>query len=187
MKLLYISEDNLKDRLFIRDLVFNYKLKDKALLIHESFNGSVEDTRFVTKRISALLSEQMIYNNAFSGERRNFFSAVGDVVEVNTSLILQLLETVQLLIISPVIKQGQEDKLMDPLRMAQAALYSLPIENSLVFTQNPLSPLAANRTQVEDEAQCDQLFRIYDEERAAIQRAYELRPSILVSPTNYGL
>lgn len=188
MKLLYLSETNLRDRLFIKDLIFNFKLKEKVLLLHDVFGDSIRDTRFVTKRISALLSENMVYNNAFSAEQRNLFAYEGeDQLIINTQLIAQLFQTVSLLILSPVIKKGDQVELADPIQMIQAARHQLEANDLILFTDNPLSPLAKKGEYIEEKADQDRLMKIYDEEAAAIQLAYKLRPARIASPVNYSL
>ena len=87
MKLIYLRETNLKDRVLVRDIIINFKLSDKVLLIHDTFGDSVDDTRFVTKRLSALFSESMIYNNAFLAEQRGFFVKNEEGLSMNTDLM----------------------------------------------------------------------------------------------------
>ncbi|MDX2248760.1 MAG: hypothetical protein SF052_18380 [Bacteroidia bacterium] len=187
MKLLYITEANLRDRLFIRDLVFSYKLKDKAILIHDTFGGTVRDTRFVTKRISAMLSETMVYNNAFSADQRNLFSLKeSGNMEIDAEKIHKLLETVQLLIIGPVIKKGDSTELADPLQMVEVTRTYLDISDMIVFTSNPLSPLGAKNIRIETDADLEKMITVYEEESAALRLAHRLRPARITSPANYS-
>ena len=72
MRLLFLSADNLRNGPFIKDLVYHFKGAGKCILLHDHF-GSIADTRFVTKRVSALISEEMILNNGFSGDQRGIF------------------------------------------------------------------------------------------------------------------
>ncbi|MEO1450386.1 MAG: hypothetical protein AAFV07_12715 [Bacteroidota bacterium] len=188
MRLIYLSEANLRDRLFVRDLVFNYKTQDKALLIHATFGGTVSDTRFVTKRLSALYSEAMVYNNAFPAGQRNIFQSntEGQLV-VDTDRIDSLLQTIQMLIISPIMPdEVGEDKLVDPLQLLQASRYALEADEVLVFPDNPMSPLASQKPLINEAADLQKWQAIYEEEGAALSRAMELRPARMVSPQNYG-
>lgn len=187
MKLLYLTESNLRDRLFIKDLVFNYKLKEKAILIHDSFGETVRDTRFVTKRISALLSENMVYNNAFSAEQRDmFYLDPNGEMEINTEKILGLLSPIQLLILGPVIKQAGESVLADPLQMVEICRTQMEIDEVIVFTENPLSPLGTKNIVLNEREEVDRLAKIYDEEAQALELAWQLRPARLSSPNNFA-
>lgn len=186
MKLIYLTETNLRDRLFIKDLVHNFGFTEKALLIHDSFGGTVKDTRFVTKRISALLSECMIYNNAFSADQRNLVSRVEDRLQINTALIQQLLPPIQLLILGPVIKGETGPQLTDPLELLEAARNAFDIEEVIVFTANPMSPLAGKKEVVRDADDRQRLLNIYEEESDAINLAHRLHPALIASPQNYA-
>ena len=187
MKLLYLTETNLRDRLFIRDLVSNFKLDEKAILIHDAFGGTVRDTRFVTKRISALMSESMIYNNAFSAEQRNLFSynEAGDLV-VNKSFLETLLPPIQLLIIGPVLKVNGEIQVAEALDLVAAARRDLPISETIVFTGNPLSPLGSKNATIANQEEADKLIGVYEEEKPAIEMAMKLYPARLASPMTYS-
>ncbi|MCB0841392.1 MAG: hypothetical protein KDD99_32205 [Bacteroidetes bacterium] len=187
MKLLYLTETNLRDRLFIRDLVSNFKLEEKAILIHDTFGGTIRDTRFVTKRISALMSESMIYNNAFSAEQRDMFSFDNDDnLLVNSPFIDKLLPTIQLLIIGPVIKKAGESQLIHALELVKASRQQLPVSETIVFTDNPLSPLGAKNAIISNQSEAEKWTGVYEEEKNAIQLALELYPARLASPMNYS-
>lgn len=188
MKLIYVSEANLRDRLFVKDLVFNYKSDEKALLIHAAFGGTVADTRFVTKRLSALFSEAMVYNNAFPAGQRDFFkeSSAG-VFTVETDRIETLLAPIQMIIFSPIMTTSSGgDGLVDPFLLLQAARYAFGIEEILVFPDNPMSPLASQKPLIAATDDLEKWVGIYEEEQAALQRALTLRPARLVSPQNYS-
>ena len=185
MKLLYLTENNLRDRLFIQDLVNNYKLDEKAVLIHDTFGESVKDTRFVTKRLSALFSEAMVYNSAFSADQRDFIKKENGQVGVNTELISQTLYPIQLLIIGPVLKIDGKIALGDPFEMLQATRVALEIEEITLFTENPLSPLGRKKPGIDGTEELERLLKIYDEEANVINIAYSLRPARIASPQDY--
>jgi hypothetical protein len=187
MKLLYLTEANLRDRLFVKDLVANYKLTEKALLIHDTFGGTVKDTRFVTKRLSALLSEFMVFNNAFSADQRNFFTqSSGGLMELNLDLIHKIIQPIQLLLIGPVIKVNGTAQLADPIAMVQAARNALDISETIVFTSNPMSPLGAKNAVIDKSEDVEKWLASYEEERASLELAHRLRPARLSSPMNYA-
>lgn len=187
MKLLYLSEANLRDRLFVKDLVHNFKLEEKAILIHDTFGQTVKDTRFVTKRLSALFSETMVYNNAFSADQRNFFTQSTDgLMELNVPLIEKLLPPIQLLLIGPVMKIEGSPQLADPIAMLQAARHTLDISETILFVDNPMSPLGAKNLVLDSEEELQKYLGIYEEEKTALELAFRLRPAKLSSPTKFA-
>lgn len=186
MKLLFLTETNLRDRLFIKDLVHNSDSLEKGILIHEAFGGSVPDTRFVTKRLSALFSEAMVYNNGFSADQRDLFHRVEGKLHLNEPLVHALLNPIQLLIIGPVMKEDGLPTLADPLEMIALARQQLAITEVVVFTGNPLSPLANKKPLVDTSKDRDHWLGIYEEETPAIHLAHRLRPARLASPVNYA-
>ena len=188
VKLLYLSEQNLRDRLFIQDFVFNYKFKEETLLFHAPFGENMRDTRFVTKRLSSLLSEAMVYNNFLMGDQRDCFSfGENGLLEINTAPIRELLYTAKLLLIGPVVKQNGKAVIGDPLQMLQLARETFEAEETLLFPTKSKSPLAANKPTIEDRSEVDRLLSIYEEESDTLELAYRLRPVRLVSPVNYSL
>ena len=187
MKLLYITETNLKDRLFVRDLVSHFKLEEKAILIHDAFGGTIRDTKFVTKRISALMSESMVYNNAFSADQRNlFFYNEDGVLSANTTFIETLLPPIQLLIIGPIVKKDGELQLVGAKELVAATRRDFDISETIVFTDNPLSPLGSKNATIANQEEADKLLTVYEEEKASIDLALELYPARLASPMNYS-
>lgn len=187
MKLLYLTEVNLRDHLFVKDLIHNFKLEEKAILIHDTFGGTVSDTRFVTKRISSLMSETMIYNNAFSGDQRNFFSRnEAGLLQLNVSLVEKLLRPLQVLILGPIIKEENEAVLANPVELVQLVRNELEISETIVFTDNPLSPLGAKRLTIDTSEDVEQWLKSYEEEKASLELAHQLRPARIASPTTYS-
>ena len=186
MKLLYLTEKNLRDRLFIQDLIHNFKLDEKAVIIHDTFGDNIKDTRFVTKRLSSLFSEAMVYNNAFSGDQRNFIKSENGQLLVNSSLIHQTIYPIQLLILGPVIRMDGEIRLGNPIEILQATRIALEVEEITLFTENPLSPLGRKKPNVDREDEMERLLKVYDEEATVIKKAFHLRPARIASPQDYS-
>jgi hypothetical protein len=187
MKLIYLAEANLKDRLTIQNFVFNFKIKEKTLLIHDSFGGTVKDTRFVTKRISSLLSEAMVYNNAFSADQRDLFFMENGELKLKKASIEKLLNVVPLLVLGPVIKnEAGEPVLADGQEMIEVARQAFQPDELLVFVDNPMSPLGSKRALIEAEADIEPFLKVYEEEKSAMERALKLAPARLVAPGNYS-
>lgn len=186
LNLLYLSEANLKDNFFIRDWVHNFKLPGKSILVHHSFAGTVSDTKFVNKRISALLSETLVYNNAFGGDQRGFIQEQDEGFGVNKDLIEKLLAPIQLLILAPTIIRAGEVQLLDPIAMLHTLREALDIEQLTLFSAHAKSPLNQSKPLITSEQERDQYLALYEEERQTIELAYALRPAFIASPLNYA-
>ena len=169
----------------MRDVIINFKLNDKVLLLHDTFAGNVKDTRFVTKRLSSMFSESMIYNNAFYADQRGFFVKDAHLIQVNTARMLKLLETVQLLIIGPILNGEKGPELATPLELVQAAQQALDIEETIIFPNNPKSPLVAQKIPIGTQEEVNKYLSLYDEEEEAIKLAH-LLSATLASPMNYA-
>ncbi|MEM7035448.1 MAG: hypothetical protein AAF570_00635 [Bacteroidota bacterium] len=184
MKLIFLSSANLQNTNFIKELVHYFKSEEKVLLIHDVF-GSHHDTRFVTKRISALFSENLIVNNAFSGEQRDMISAHNGNFAVRKDLIEKSLEHVQMLVLNTLtaidgdVTRAPVDLLLQRLRAA------LPLSELIMFPDNPKSQMVAERKFITEPMQVDKLLGIYEEETEALERARMHRPVTLASATNY--
>lgn len=187
INLIYLSKPNLQDRLFVKDLVHNYKRKEKSLLLHEGFGDTIPDTSFVTKRLSSLFSEAMVYNRAFQAHQRNLISQTEGRLHFKTEEIMALLEHIQLLIIGPVIKQDGSLQLADSFELLRAARGAFDTHETILFTDNPLSPLATKRLKIDQETDLDPLLKAYEEESPALERTLSVSPAHLASPLNYML
>jgi hypothetical protein len=187
INLLHLSESNLRDRLTVQNFVHNYKLKDKGLLILDSFGDTLKDTRFVARRLSSLLSEAMVYNMSFTADQRDFFYEEGGKICADRDKISKLLETVQLLVMAPVIKGADgQAKLVDPAGLIEAAREAFGVEELRVFIDNPMSPLGNKQIPVTSEADIAPHLKVYEEERPALERALKLQPTLLCGSANYG-
>ncbi|MEO0896183.1 MAG: hypothetical protein AAFY71_07295 [Bacteroidota bacterium] len=185
MKLIYLSEANLRDRLLVRDLVFKYKSQEKAIVLHEPFGGTVRDTRFVTKRLSSLFSEAMVYNNYFTVDQRGICKRdeSGKLI-FNKERVEQVLAPIQMIVLGPVIKENGEDKLLDGEELLNVVRDSMDFSELLLFPINPLSPIGNKKVMVEGEKEYNDLFSLFEEEKETLDRALRLRPARIVAP-NY--
>jgi hypothetical protein len=184
MKLLFLSSDNLRSGPFIKDLVYHYKDVGKSIILHDHFGG-IADTRFVTKRISALMSEEMILNNAFSGDQRNIFQREGDGVAVRTAFLEQVLETVDLVVLNPLGLVAGSVTALDTLQVLAALRQAFAVEEIHVFPKNVRSPLAAQRRQLSAQAEIAQLRAVYEEEAIVLDLASQLVPVVMAAPGNF--
>jgi hypothetical protein len=184
MKLIFLSADNLRNGPFIKDLVYNFKGVGKCILLHDHF-GSVSDTRFVTKRISALMSEEMIVNNAFSGDQRNILSVQAGEVAIRIDFLENALKTVDLVLLNALGMQDGAIKALDPLQVLAQLRVLLGLEEVYLFPKNTRSPLVAQRRRLVSPVEIAELKAVYDEEALALDRAEQMLPAILAAPGNF--
>jgi hypothetical protein len=184
MKLLFLSADNLRNGPLIKDLVYNYKNLGKSLILHDHF-GSVSDTRFVTKRLSALMSEEMIVNNAFSGDQRSILSLVDGHVKVRAEFLKHALDTVELLLLNPLGLQGDLIAQLDPAQVLAQLRHDLDITDIYIFPKNVRSPLVAMRRHFAMAQDIAPLRDAYEEESAVLDFAEKMLPVVLAAPGNF--
>ena len=184
MKLLYLSAENLKSTPFIKDLVWNYKEVGKSIILHDHF-GSVADTRFVTKRISALMSEEMITNNAFSGDQRSIFAKTALELQVRKEFLEQALETVVLLVLNALGTQDASSVALDPLDVAIRLREVWGLEHIHVFPRNSRSPMVVSARSLQSLADIEPLRAVYEEEAQTLANASKLLPVVLAAPSNF--
>ena len=187
MKLFYFTSDNLKNSLFIKEFVSAYhKLEGKAILIHASF-GSLQDTRFVTKRISAILSEVMVVNNAISGDQKQIIRQDADgTLQVRKAELEHQLKMVDLLVVNPIASTDQGPALVDSLALVQKLRELFAVDTPILFTRNAKSPLAKTYVPVNTPGDIDPLMEIYEEEKIALENAAALAPALIGSPNLFG-
>lgn len=183
MKLLYLTQDNLRNAPFIKDLIFHHKLEEPSLILHDHF-GSIQDTRFVTKRLSALMSEDMIVNNAFSGDQRNILSLKNGQLQFRKDLVKEAYATVNLFILNPIVASEEGPQAHSPVEILQMLRREFEIPEVLLFPRNSLSPIAAGREVIREPGDVERLLRLYDEETELLEMARAVAPAVLAAPKN---
>ncbi|MEO1588792.1 MAG: hypothetical protein AAFS00_15995 [Bacteroidota bacterium] len=178
----------MRDRMMMRDLVFQYKLPGKTLVFHDTFGDTLRDTRFVTKRLSVLFSEAMVYNNAFTAEQRGIMSWDGTSWEIDTDRIQHLIEHIQVIVIGPVIAGANGPELVaDPLSMVEAAKAAFGAEDIFLFPDNPLTPLGQKKPLIANRDDYQSYLQSYEEEKRVLDHALRLAPAHIALPTNYSV
>lgn len=187
MKLFYFTEDNLKNDLFIKEFASAYhKVQGKAILVHAPF-GSLHDTRFVTKRISSVLSEVMIVNNPISGDQKRILSVSPDgQIQIRAAELDRQLTMVNLLVLNPIAQSSEGPVLVDSIALTEQLRKTFQAEPLTLFTRNSKSPLAKEEVQVKSKEDVASLLTIYEEESAALNGAVELAPAIISTPNHLG-
>ncbi|MEM6271269.1 MAG: hypothetical protein AAF998_17660 [Bacteroidota bacterium] len=183
MKLLYLTRENLRNTPFIKDLVFHHKLQEPSLLLHDHF-GTMADTRFVTKRLSAIMSEDMITNNAFSGDQRGLLRREAGQLHFRAELVKKAFATVSLFILNPIVSTPEGPQVQAPAPVLQAIREHLEVSEVVLFPRNSLSPLASARETIRGSGDVERLLRLYDEETELLEMARKLAPVVLAAPKN---
>lgn len=184
MKLLYLTAGNLRSTPFVKDLVYNYKEVGKSILVHDHFGG-LSDTRFVSKRISALMSEEMITNQAVSGDQRSLFQWHEGQVSVRKELLETSLKTVDLLVVNAIGIQDGVAIAIDPLMVVHELRKAFGLQEVYLFAKNSRSPMVANPHRFEIAESIQALLTVYEEEAEVLRAAQSLVPAVVASPSNF--
>ncbi len=185
MKLLIFNEANLRRTPFIKQFVSEFhQFKDKTILLHAPF-GKPRDTFFVTKRISSLLSEVLVVNMALSGDQKGLLNREAGELKVDVNQITHKFKTLQMVVMNTIVG-GTDGEMASVAEVAQLLRQELPIEETLVFYTNSMSPVAAEKKLVEGNDDIADLLKVYDEEAPALEQAASLAPAWLVSASNFA-
>lgn len=192
MKLIILRAANLRNTNFIKEFIHYYKPGQRSVVVHEGF-GSIADTRFVTKRLSSLMSDKLVVNNAFSGDQREILTLQGAECIVRKDLLQKSLDTVDLLVLNAIVlgypMEGEGEEMQPTFHsvtsVATAIRRTFEFEETILFPDNYLSPLAADRPLIMEEAQHDRLKGIYDEEFRVLAAALAMRPAVIAAPGNF--
>ncbi len=168
----------------MRDFVHNFKFQ-RSITVHAPV-ADVLQTRMTTKRVSALLSEASTFNRAFTGDQRGLVQEKNGELTLDRARLEPLLDHVQTLVLGPLLLRDGQPGLADPMALLTALRHWLELESVILFTDNPLSPLAAKKPVISQPEDRDRWLNVYDEERESIDRAWLLRPAQLCSPVNFA-
>lgn len=186
MKLVFLSEENLNNQNFIKQLSWNYQLEERSILLHAPFGGKVSDTRFVTKRLSALLSESMVINHAFSGDQRGTFRMENGALKLDPGFISEMLELAPVFVLNSIAAGPDGPEIADVLDAAIQLIGAFEIAEPIVFTQNSRSPLVTEKPVISTDEDVERWMKLYDEEATALQNARRLAPAQIASPANFA-
>jgi hypothetical protein len=179
----FLSESNLRDKLFVQQYVHAFTPESKVLIIVDSFGDSLRDTRFVTKRLSTLMSEQMVYNNAFSGDQRDMvkLQSTGSL-SLRKDFIAGLLEPLQALLIGAIATTQGGPQLIGAEELVMATKAAFELDEVVIFPNNPMSSLAMKPRLISNKKDAETLMEAYEEERTTLERALRLAPARLSGP-----
>jgi hypothetical protein len=178
------------DRLFLKSFYDNFQRWQKpAIILHEYLEPTPEKVKFLSKRISAQLSENLITNIPLScGTKNAMFVAENQELNFNQSVIEKFLETVSAIILNPVVGSLAEEKLIEPLQVLNVWRKYNPLMPFVFFPENPLTPLTRSKISFsvnEKSDKLEELLTIYPEEKNVLELSFRLAPSFLASSNNF--
>lgn len=180
MILYFLSEDNLRNPAFIKDLVYHFRPEKGSLLLHAAF-GSAADTHFVSKRISAFLSEELVVNSILHGDQRQLIQLRDGQPAVRRDLIDAGFQQCALLVLNALSADGP----VDPQALILALRATFDITEVVLFPTSPKSALGAGRQRILSNADLDRLLAIYEEEAPVLTRALALAPATIANPATF--
>lgn len=186
MNLLYFSEANLRDYMFLRNFVHNYALAGQSIIVHP-YIGTESDTRAITKRISWLLSDALVHNVAFGADQRNILTQTEQgQLQLDAQRVAQLIAPVKVLVLAGLAKHPDgSTQAADAYQLLKLIKQQLPIACAYFFPENPKSALVQQIQQVATPNDATRLQSLFEEESATIQLAAQLAPSVIASPSSY--
>jgi hypothetical protein len=180
MILYYLSEDNLRNDAFIRDLIYHFRPEKGSILLHAPF-GTAADTHFVSKRISAYLSEELVVNSILHGNQRRLIQVQDGQVSVRKDLIEAAFQQCALIVMSALSEDGPAD----PLQVIAVLRQHFAVDEVLLFPASPKSALGAGRPHMHAAADHARLIAVYEEEQAVLDRALHLAPATIANPATF--
>ena len=180
MILYYLSEDNLRSQAFVKDLVYHFRPAPGSMLLHAPF-GSAEDTRFVSKRISAFLSEELVVNSILNGDQRRLIQVVDGQPEIRVDLVEAGFAQAALLIVNALSEDGP----VDPIHLIQHLRTRFDITELVLFPSSPKSALGAGRPGIAGADDHARLQAVYEEEASVLTRALALAPATIANPATF--
>jgi hypothetical protein len=184
--LLYLTEHSLNDRLFMREFFAKMtQMPGKTLLVHGTSLTDIAQIRFLSKRVSAHLSESMVSNSPISGDQRKFIKVGGQKVTVRASLLHDLFAVVDCIVLNTVATNGFESVIIPTEQLLVGLRETIPFDYCITFPLHSSSALGAPPKLLSNEAERQQLLAAYDEESTAIETAYLMKPCFLALPKNF--
>lgn len=180
VNILLIQEHSARDDYFLKNLAESLAAtKEKFLIFHQPINANKVETWFYTKRISAKLSESMIGNLPFSADLKNIFFLEENQLTANKEIFFKNLHLLQAIVINSVFK----DTFIEFPRLLETIDSLFEIQNKMLFTQNPLSPLGATEPIFINSLEQILHYRnIYPEEKLTLNLAETFMPIYLGNP-----
>ena len=178
MHIIFLSQQNVQDDIFLKDLSRNYSYNTSVLLVHDSPYTSAEDTSFLTKRISAHLSESMIANIPISGHQRNIFQDG----QLRIELLQSWWKLSNTIVLNTLLPDGNK---WNAIELLQKIRQGLPNSALDIFTRNPLSPLGSSGAEIQSPEQIHSWLEVYPEEKEVLELSLSILPVRIRIPKQY--
>jgi hypothetical protein len=167
VRLIYVPENVLDDRLFLRDFFANYaKIPEKSIVLHACpKSANLEKIRFLSKRFSSNLSEAMIPNAPFSGDQRGLMQQTETGIALRHELLTTMLTNLQCIVLNTIITDSTGKATIAPAGdVLQAIIHQLAGSYAVVLPHNPLSALGNKLHPLYTPADVNTLLGVYPEE-----------------------
>jgi hypothetical protein len=179
--LVYVPAGLLSDRLFTREVFGAYRrLEGKSVLVHAPRAGATpEQEAFLSKRISAQLSENLVPNLAFEGHRRTLLRRTPEgAVVVRTEVLTTLFQTVECVVLTlTAASDTTAPTLLDPADALPALVWQGQPRQTLFFPSFAQSALTAvSRPAIETELDYARLAQAFPEEEAQLRLGWLCHP-----------
>lgn len=187
-KLIYLSEKQVIDNSFLRDLATHLaKIPHQFLIIHQPISPNITETRFLTKRISAHFNEVGYHNLAFSGDQKGIWQIMEGQFSIQKNLLSDYLKIINCLILNSICKNPTESYLEDPLLLLNQLKLNFELETCLFFPENLRSPLGDQPKSILTDEDTQNLLELFPEESNIIQKASNFKQSIILQPKSLNL
>jgi len=176
----YLSEANLKDRMFLRDFVVNFgRSKKRGIIIHSHpKKATPEYTSFITKRISAQLSDELVPNYPQSLGTKGLVSYEGNQLILKDKQIENLFKMVYCLVLNQFLT---DTDIIEIERVIDCFRGGLGVERLWLFPNNSMSPLGKDLVRVENQGDYEKYAAIYNEEIEVLKTALNCAPAVIGS------
>ncbi len=183
INVLLIQENSAKDDYFLKNLAENLVLlNNKFLIIHQPINDNKVESWFYTKRISAKLSESMVGNLPFSADHKSIFKQLDNQLVANKNLFYKNFQLLNVLVLNSIF----QNHIINIQDLIQSLKSFFEIQNIILFTQNPMSPLAAtDPISLQSNDNLNYYQNIYPEEFKTFEFAKDFLPIHLANPQSF--
>jgi hypothetical protein len=177
---LILQEKSVQDDYFLKNLAEKLvHLNRKFLVLHQPVHLNKAETWFYTKRISSKFSECLLGNLPLPIDQKGLFYPKSNQIVPNKTIFYNHFKLLKALVINNLY----ENNFLDLSNLISTVKQELDVERLILFTQNPLSPLAAKEPLfLDNEEQVTHFLNIYPEENYTFELAKSCLPITIVNP-----
>jgi acetylglutamate kinase len=157
-----------------------------VLLVHDTVADTPEVSFFVSKRVSSLLSEEMVTNTAVAGYQRGLVR-LGHPHSIRQDLLAQLWQNVQVVVLSTTaLGADGQNVTLKPEALLGLARHWLEPGQVFLLTHNPQTALVLQPQDITTPERANELLGLFPEEAEVLSLARTLRPVCLLAPNQLG-